>query len=132
MIMKHEAAISLFASAVLAGATGHALSAELNSVKDIGPAIASCWHPPAGSKNSSVTLRVGFKRDGSLLGEPRASAVQVSGDDTAQKAYVDAATKALKDCTPLSFSPDMAKGMAGQIFALSFHSDGSTKLVPAR
>jgi hypothetical protein len=26
----------------------------------------------------------------------------------------------------------MAKGMAGQIFALSFQSDGSTKLVPAR
>ena len=79
-----------------------------------------------------MTLRVGFKRDGSLLGQPRASAVKVNGDNKAQKAYVDAATKAVKDCTPLSFSPDMAKGMAGQIFAFSFRSDGSIELAPVR
>ncbi|MBN9077157.1 MAG: hypothetical protein BGN87_06810 [Rhizobiales bacterium 65-79] len=130
--MKQSIAVSLAACAALVGTTSCGFSAEVKSVQDIGKAIDACWHPPAGGKNSTVTLRLGFKRDGSLLGPPRASSVQVKGDDKARKAYVDAAVKAVTDCTPLGFSPDIAKGMAGQIFALSFRSDGSTALAPAR
>jgi hypothetical protein len=130
--MKQSIAASLAACAMLAGSVAYGFSAELKSVKDIGKAIEACWHPPAGSKDSSVTLRFGFRRDGSLLGPPRSSAVDVKGDDKARKAYVDAAVRAVKDCTPLTFSPDLAKGMAGQIFAISFGSDGSAELAPAR
>jgi len=117
---------------LLAGATGQGFSAELKSVKDIGKAIEACWHPPANSNDSSVTLRFGFKRDGSLLGPPQPTAVRIKGDDKAHKTFIDAAMKAMTDCTPLDFSPDMAKGMAGQIFALSFGPGNSTTLGPAR
>jgi hypothetical protein len=130
--MRQPVATSLALCAFLAGTTGYAVSAELKSVKDIGKAIEACWHPPAESGGSSVTLRFGFKRDGSLLGPPRPTAVQVKGDDKARKAFVDAATKAVTDCTPLNFSPDLAKGMAGQVFALSFGPDNSATLGPAR
>jgi len=129
--MRRSAAGSLTLCAFLAGTTAQGVSAELKSVKDVGKTIEACWHPPADSKGSSVTLRFGFKRDGSLLGPPRATSVQAEGDEKARKALVDAAVKAVTDCTPLAFSPDLAKGMAGQIFAISFASDGSAELAPA-
>ena len=129
--MKQSIAAFLAACAMLAGTMAYGFSAELKSVKDIGKTIEACWHPPADSKGSSVTLRFGFKRDGSLLGPPRATSVQAKGDEKARKALVDAAVKAVTDCTPLAFSPDLAKGMAGQIFAISFASDGSAELAPA-
>jgi hypothetical protein len=130
--MRQSIAGSLSRCAFLAGTTGHGFSDELESVKDVGEAIETCWHPPADNEGFSVTLRFGFKRDGSLLGPPQPSAVQVKGDDNARKAFVDAALKAVTDCTPLSFSPDLAKGMAGQVFALTFGPDRSTRLGPAR
>jgi hypothetical protein len=130
--MKYAIKSSLLAGILLAGAATLSASAELKSIKEIDSAIGSCWHPPSGGKDASVTLRFGFKRDGSLLGPPKASAVQVKGDDKDRKKYVAAAIKAVKGCTPLSFSPDLAKGMAGQVFALSFNSDGSVKLAPVR
>lgn len=118
--MRQWVAASVVVCAFLVGAMGRGFSAELKSMKDIGKAIEACWHPPADSEDSSVTLRFGFKRDGSLLGPPQPTAVRVKGDEKARKAFVDAAMKAVTDCTPLSFSPDLAKGMAGQVFALSF------------
>jgi hypothetical protein len=130
--MKQPIAIFLAACAILGATAAHGLSAELKSVKDVGKAIAACWHPPTDSKGASVTLRFGFKRDGSLLGPPQPTSVQAAGDDKARKAFVDAAIKAVTDCTPLSFSPDLAKGMAGQVFALSFGADSSATLGPAR
>lgn len=130
--MRQSAAISLALCAFLAGTTSQGFAAEMKSVQDIGKAIEACWHPPAGSKDSSVTLRFGFKRDGSLLGAPRPTSVKVKGDDKARKAFVNAATKAVTDCTPLSFSSDLAKGMAGQIFALSFGPGRSATFGPVR
>jgi hypothetical protein len=130
--MRQSIGVSLALCAFLAGAPGQGFAAELKSVTDVGKALEACWHPPADSKDSSVTLRFGFKRDGSLLGPPQPTSVQVKGDDKARKAFVDAAIKAMTACTPLSFSSELARGMAGQIFALSFGSDGSTTLGPAR
>jgi hypothetical protein len=130
--MKQSAAASLALYAFLAGTMNQAFPAELTSVKDIAKAVEACWHPPTDGKDSSVTLRFGFKRNGSLLGPPQATAVQVKGDEKARKALIDAAVNAIGDCTPLTFSPDLAKGMAGQIFAISLGSDGSARLAPAR
>ncbi|TPN78625.1 hypothetical protein FJ987_20005 [Mesorhizobium sp. CU2] len=94
----------------------------LNNMNEVGAALLACWKPPAESDNSSVTLSFGFKRDGTLIGPPKATAIKVKGDDAARKAYVDAATKALNDCLPVSFSPTLAKGVAGNVFTLQFNS----------
>ena len=98
------------------------VAASLNSMNEVGAAMLACWTPPANSENSSVTLSFSFKRDGTLIGPPRTTAIHVSGDDKARKAYVDAATKALSDCLPVSFSPSLAQGVAGSVFTLQFNS----------
>lgn len=109
-------AVALFMALPSAGA------ATLNTMNEVSKAILACWTPPANSENSSVTLSFSFKRDGTLIGPPKTTAIRVAGDDKARKAYVDAATKALQDCLPLSFSPALSKGVAGNVFTLQFSS----------
>ncbi|MDX8440984.1 hypothetical protein [Mesorhizobium australafricanum] len=113
---------SLMIAGVLLVAPFPSVAASLNSMDEVGAAVLACWTPPANSENSSVTLSFSFKRDGTLIGPPRTTAIHVSGDDKARKAYVDAATKALNDCLPLSFSPPLAQGVAGNVFTLQFNS----------
>ncbi|WP_430691638.1 hypothetical protein [Mesorhizobium captivum] len=97
-------------------------AASLNTMNEVGAALQACWTPPANSGNSSVTLSFSFKRDGTLIGPPKPTAIKVSGNDKARQAYVDAATAALRNCLPLSFSPDLAKGIPGKVFTLQFNS----------
>ncbi|WP_430694641.1 hypothetical protein [Mesorhizobium dulcispinae] len=97
-------------------------AASLNTMNEVGVALQACWTPPADSGNSSVTLSFSFKRDGTLIGPPKPTAIKVSGDDKARQAYVDAATAALRNCLPLSFSPTLAQGIPGKVFTLQFNS----------
>lgn len=97
-------------------------AASLNTMNEVGAALQACWTPPAGSGTASVTLSFSFKRDGRLIGPPKPTAIKVSGDDKARQAYVDAATTALRNCLPLSFSPALAQGIPGKVFTLQFNS----------
>ncbi|TIT81843.1 MAG: hypothetical protein E5W59_17235, partial [Mesorhizobium sp.] len=63
-------------------------AAELNTMNDVGAALQACWVPPANSENSSVTLSFSLRRDGTLIGPPRPTAIKVSGDAKARQAYV--------------------------------------------
>ncbi|UVK40152.1 hypothetical protein LHFGNBLO_001586 [Mesorhizobium sp. AR10] len=120
--MKRAAGLSAIAGALLAGATCQSNAATLNTMGDVGAAIQACWSPPADAGNSTVTLSFSFKRDGTLIGPPRPRAIKVAGDAKARQAFVDAATAALQNCLPLSFSPALAQGIAGNVFTLQFAS----------
>ncbi|RWG82134.1 hypothetical protein [Mesorhizobium sp.] len=119
--MRSVARLSAIAGA-LAAAHLPANAASLNTMNEVGAALQACWTPPADPKNASVTLSFSFKRDGTLIGPPKPTAIKVVGDDKARQAYVDAATTALRNCLPLSFSPALAKGIAGTVFTLQFTS----------
>ncbi|MDX8523259.1 hypothetical protein RFM68_01965 [Mesorhizobium sp. MSK_1335] len=97
-------------------------AAPLNTMEEVGAALQACWTPPANSGNATVTLSFSFKRDGTLIGPPKPTAIKVGGDDKARQVYVDAATAALRNCLPLSFSPTLAQGMPGKVFTLQFNS----------
>ncbi|RWM25242.1 hypothetical protein [Mesorhizobium sp.] len=119
--MRSMARLSAIAGVLLA-APIPANAASLNTMNEVGAALQACWTPPANSGNASVTLSFSFKRDGTLIGPPKPTAIKVSGDDKARQAYVDAATAALRNCLPLSFSPALAQGIAGNVFTLQFNS----------
>ncbi|TIS13173.1 MAG: hypothetical protein E5X09_08740 [Mesorhizobium sp.] len=103
--MRSTARLSAIAGALLA-MPFPADAASLNTMNEVGAALQACWTPPAGT----------------LIGPPKPTAIKVNGDDKARQAYVDAATAALRNCLPLSFSPDLAKGIPGKIFTLQFNS----------
>ncbi|WP_292247795.1 hypothetical protein [Mesorhizobium sp.] len=108
--------------ALLAAMPCQSNAASLNTMNDVGAALQACWTPPANSANSSMILSFSFRRDGTLIGPPKPTAIKVNGDAKARQAYVDAATAALQQCLPLSFSPALAQGVAGNIFTLRFNS----------
>ena len=60
--------------------------APLDSMGDVGDAIQACWTPPTDAGDASVTLSFSFKRDGTLIGPPRPTAIKVDGDAKAKKA----------------------------------------------
>src|SRR5690606_39058430 len=90
-------------TAVAITTAGPVQAQHLKTMDEVGNALNACWSPPSGSKNSAVTLSFSFKRDGSLIGPPRPSAINVEGDDKAKKAFVNAAIEAVEKCTPLKF-----------------------------
>ncbi len=110
------------AGVILAGFGYASNAAPLDTMDEVGDAIQACWTPPADAGNASVTLSFSFKRDGTLIGPARPTAIKVDGDAKARKAFVDAATAALQKCLPLSFSPKLAQGIAGNVFTLQFAS----------
>jgi hypothetical protein len=119
--MKGVAKLAI-AGVVSAGAICPAVAAPLNTMGEVGAAIRACWTPPADAGNSTVTLSFSFKRDGTLIGPPKPTAIHVTGDAKARQAFVDAATTALQHCLPLSFSPTLAQGIGGNVFTLQFAS----------
>ncbi len=121
LAMRASATLIMAVSIVL-GTAGLSKAATLNTMDDVGAAIRACWTPPSGVKNSTVTLSFSFKRDGTLIGPPRPTAIHVQGDAKARKSFVDAATSALAQCLPLTFSPTLAKGIGGTVFTLQFAS----------
>ncbi|AGB43914.1 hypothetical protein FJ950_10415 [Mesorhizobium sp. B2-3-14] len=118
--MKRVAKLAI--AGVMSAGVVCASAATLNTMDDVGTAIQSCWTPPAGAGDSTVTLSFSFKRDGTLIGPPRPTAAKVAGDDKARKAFIDAAIAAVKNCTPLSLSPELSQGIAGNVFTQQFVS----------
>ncbi len=107
-------------SAALFFASASTLAQPFTTMDQVGQAIMACWKPPAEVKKSSVTLRFGFKTDGSLLGPPRATFVDVEGSDDVRKQFVGAAISAVESCTPVELAPDLAEGIGGQVFTMEF------------
>ncbi|QLL63699.1 hypothetical protein FKV68_04130 [Sinorhizobium mexicanum] len=110
------------AGAFLATATGASWAEPLQTVEDVGDALGKCWAPPPEFKDSFVTLKFGFKGNGTLMGPPQPTAIRVTGDETQRKAFVAAATDALQGCMPLEFSKALADEIAGNVFTLQFRS----------
>lgn len=100
----------------------HLLAEPLRSLGEVNDALGKCWTPPAGFKDSFVTLKFAFRANGTLMGPPQPTAIRVSGDEAQRKAFVAAASAALEGCMPLELSPAVADEIAGVVFTLRFNS----------
>lgn len=98
-------------------------AAPLARYSEVGP--AACWRPPKDSAGMEITLIFSFKRDGTLLGEPRIGFSKLLGDQDLQKRFVASALTALARCAPLKFSPGLAGAIAGRPFSMRFKTDAS-------
>ena len=94
----------------------------LVTMDEVGAAIMSCWNPPVGVEKSTVTLVFSFKSDGSLVGPPTSTFVNVAGDDQIRQHFIAAAVDAVDQCTPVELSPTLAEGIGGSPFTMQFSS----------
>jgi hypothetical protein len=72
-------------------------AAPLDSMNEAGAVLLACRSPPANSADSSVTLSLSFKRDGTLIGQNNRHPCRRRRK--ARNAYVDAATRVLRGLT---------------------------------
>lgn len=118
-----KTALGIALAAVVFGQSAERLSAEpLATMDEVGAALQACWSPPSDVAKGSATLQFSFKRDGTLIGPPKASSIRVEGDADQRKQFVQAATDAIQKCVPLTFAPKLAAGMAGTVFTLQLTS----------
>ncbi|CAN7258854.1 hypothetical protein [Mesorhizobium sp. LjNodule214] len=104
----------------------------LTTMDEVGAAILSCWKPPVGVEKSTVTLSFSLKSDGSLVGPPQSTFVNVAGDEEVRQHFVAAAMDAVDRCTPVELSPALAQGIGGNPFTLEFaSSDKAQTLTPS-
>jgi hypothetical protein len=117
------AALVLFASANAAIAQERPChSADpVDTLKEMSDAIYACWKPPAGTAGMSLTLRFSLRRNGTLIGKPRATYSDLGAADAQlSRAFVASILKALDDALPLPFSDSMGGAIAGRLLVPRF------------
>lgn len=114
------AAFVLAAGDAGAGERACGSSEPANTLKELWTALYACWQPPPGSVGMEITLTFSLRRDGSLIGEPRATWSKLSGSPDQQRAFVASVLSALEQQLPLKLTDGLGGAIAGRPFALRF------------
>jgi len=91
-------------------------------------ALRGCWIPPerdVARSGTQITLRFSFNSRGRLISEPRRTYVTADTPSDVRETYWNAATAALKRCTPLQFTDGLGGALAGRPFAIRFVDERS-------
>ncbi|MGA7018129.1 MAG: hypothetical protein WBZ25_14190 [Pseudolabrys sp.] len=101
---------------------------DLNTIRDVFSALRARWVPPekdAARSDTQITLRLSFNSHGGIIAEPRTTYVTTDTPPDVREIYWNAATAALKRCTPLQFTDGLGGALAGRPFAIRFVDDRS-------
>jgi len=101
---------------------------DLNTIRDVFSALRACWVPPqkdVARPGTQITLRFSFNSHGGIISEPRTTYVTANTPPDARQVYWNAATAALKRCTPLQFTDGLGGALAGRPFAIRYVDDRS-------
>lgn len=85
--------------------TGRAAVLSQSELDALRARLRQCWNVPVGladARDLVVTLRIQFKQDGSLLGEPK---LMNSASHPAFQVASESALRAVRSCAPYSFLP---------------------------
>jgi hypothetical protein len=95
---------------------------RIDRIAQIFQAIQACWRPPAGSgfSGQEITLRLSFKRNGEVLGQPRITYYKAGTEADQREPFTRAVREAFERCTPLPFTESFGRAIAGRIFAFRF------------
>jgi hypothetical protein len=85
-------------------------------------ALQGCWNLPLGASGSGqeATLRLAFRRDGTVLGEPRVTFYRPGQGTDGRGDFIRSVRTALTQCSPLPFSDAFGAANAGRPFNLRF------------
>ena len=92
----------------------------VDTIKEMSDAIYACWKPPPGTAGMSLTLRFSLRRNGTLIGKPRATYSDLRSDAQLSRAFVASILRALDEALPLPFSDSMGEAIAGRMLAPRF------------
>ncbi len=93
---------------------------SVSTLRQLGPALTSCFHAPEHSAGSEMTVRFSLTRQGTVLGTPRITFSKLVGTPIDQKSFVAAALGALASCTPVAVTPELGGAIAGRPLSVHF------------
>jgi hypothetical protein len=116
--------------AALALAIGVSLSSPgvhaqvLDTLDTIGPYLDGCvirrLSGAGFSADRELTLRLSFRRDGTIIGVPQTTYSRPSKEDPEQARFITTVQQAFADCTPVPFSKPLGASIAGRIFTFRY------------
>jgi hypothetical protein len=127
--MKARSAIAAAALAIAAVAGSSQAGAQertchspdpVDTLAEMSDAIYACWKPPSGTAGMSLTLQFSLRRNGTLIGKPRATYSYLGADSALNRAFVASILEALDEALPLPFSDSMGGAIAGRMLAPRF------------
>lgn len=96
----------------------------IDTLSGVGRALRACWEAPPGEPTGAeVTVRLAFRRDGSVLGEPRITFYRGAREREAGERFRASVVAALRRCTPLPLTPAFGAAVAGRPFSIRFIDD---------
>lgn len=101
----------------------------IGTLSDAARAISRCWRPPpgfTGFERLEITVRLGLRRDGTLLGDPQITFLNLDISPEARQKLADAARLAVRRCTPLPVSAAFGGAFAGRPFSIRLIANGPT------
>ncbi|WP_262031750.1 hypothetical protein [Microvirga sp. Mcv34] len=95
---------------------------RIDRITEVFQALQSCWRPPAGSGYSGqeITLRLSFKRNGEVLGQPRITYYKAGTQADQREPFTRAVREAFERCSPLPFTESFGRAIAGRVFSFRF------------
>lgn len=83
--------------------------------------LAACWSPPTPPRGDTVevTIRFGFDRSGTIMGVPRITYVKTA-PGIADSQVRDSIAAAIRACTPMHFTDEMAEAAPGYPLSIRF------------
>jgi hypothetical protein len=98
---------TLALSALLTPAAAQSSQLPINTLDEVSAALRACWVPPALDQSRpgmQITVKMSFRRNGELFGQPRITFESVGASDDERLAYRIAVANMLKRCAPLPFT----------------------------
>jgi hypothetical protein len=95
----------------------------LNTLREIYPALRACWSPPPLDQargHLELSVRLSFRSNGEILGEPFISFETPNVSEEERLAYRISVARALQRCTPLRFSKGLGGAIAGRPINIRF------------
>jgi hypothetical protein len=99
---------------------------DLNTINDLFAALRSCWQPPDDDNASigmQMTVRMSFKRDGEVFGQPRLTYATPGSSAETRKTYRDTIDAAIARCAPLTVTKGLGAAIAGRPINIRYVDD---------
>ncbi len=96
---------------------------------DLFTALNRCWMPPPvelAKQGAEITVRASFRRDGTVIGQPRVAYFSHGVPEFAKNAYRHAIQQTFKRCEPFNFSGEFGAAFAGRIFFFKLNDNRPT------
>jgi hypothetical protein len=94
---------------------------RIDRIREVFPAVRTCWTLPEADGRAELTLRLSFRRDGAIIGQPRVT--YSAGEREARSRLARSVREALERCAPLPFTRAFGAAVAGRPFTFRFIDD---------